>query len=137
MRNTLRISDAAAIALHAADYLYAPEKGPKPAAEIAGAIGVSYDHLSKVLQRLTRAGLVLPARGPKGGFSLSRAGKSGRIRDFIAAVDALPEPETCLLNRRVCGRKGCLFGNFLAETNRRFEAVMNRKIANARGNGRG
>ena len=131
MHGTINISDAAVIALHAAGYLGAGGTAPKPAMEIASALGVSYNHLSKVLQRLTRAGLVKPARGPKGGFALSQAGRAGRLRDFVYAIDGPLEPRDCLLKRRVCGKGGCLFGGFLAETNRRFEAVLEMKAAGA------
>jgi Rrf2 family protein len=128
MQSTLKISDAAAIALHAADCLAAAGKPLTPARDIAKALDVPYNHLSKVLQRLTKAGLVLTARGPKGGFALSPAGKAATIGDFIAVMDGRPAPKACLLKHRVCGRRACIFGDFLAETGRRFEAMLNRKI---------
>lgn len=129
MRNILRISDAAAIALHTAGYLAARETPLNPAADIAKALGVSYHHLSKVLQQLTKAGLVLPVRGPKGGFALSPAGKRAKVRDILSAIDGPPAPATCLLKHRVCGSRGCLFGNLFAETNRRFEAALDTRIS--------
>ena len=129
MHGAVRISDAATIAIHAGYYLAAQDGTLKQAAEIAADLGVSRDHLSKVLQRLTKAGLVLPVRGPKGGFALTPAGRGGRLRDFVSAVDGLPAPGTCLLKKRICGGKGCLFGDFLAETHRRFEAALDKKIS--------
>ncbi len=129
MRSIIRISDGAAIALHAADYLAGRALPLSSAADIAKELGVSYNHLSKVLQRLTRAGLLTPARGPKGGFALSGAGKKARVRDFVAAIDGAPAIGVCLLKNKVCGRRACLFGGFLAETNKRFEAVMDGRIS--------
>ena len=38
--------------------------------EIAATLQRSENHLSKVLQRLTRAGFILSIRGPQGGFRL-------------------------------------------------------------------
>ncbi|MEI7527929.1 MAG: Rrf2 family transcriptional regulator [Elusimicrobiota bacterium] len=128
MQNILRISDAAAIALHTAGYLAGQEKPLSPAMDIAKALGVSYNHLSKVLQQLTKAGLVRPARGPKGGFALSAAGREGRVRDFITVFDGPPALTPCLLRHKVCGSRGCVFGDLLAETNRRFEAALNARI---------
>jgi Rrf2 family protein len=129
MQSIIRISDAAAIALHTADYL-AGQPGPlSPAGDIARALDVSYNHLSKVLQALTKAGLVLPARGPKGGFALSAAGKKARVRDFISAIDGPPAMRGCLLKHKVCKHRACMLGNFLAETNKRFEAVLNGRIS--------
>ncbi|MDO8802894.1 MAG: Rrf2 family transcriptional regulator [Elusimicrobiota bacterium] len=129
MQSILRISDAAAIALHTADYLASQEKPLSQAMEITKALDISYNHLSKVLQQLTKAGLMLTARGPKGGFTLSPAGKKAKVRDFIAAIDGLPAMKTCLLKHKVCGHRDCMFGNFLSDTNKRFEAVLNVKIS--------
>ena len=128
MKSTiLNISEAAAIALHAADHL-AQAPGLCASTAMAKALGVSYNHLSKVLQRLTRAGLVVPARGPKGGFSLSPAGRKASVRDILKAIDGIPEPRACLMKAKVCRHRGCVFGRFLEETNRRFEAVLDGKI---------
>ncbi len=129
MKSILNISDGAVIALHAADCL-AGQAGPlMSTADMAKALGVSANHLSKVLQQLTRSGLLIPERGPKGGFALSPAGKKARVRDFIAAIDGPPAVKTCLLKGKVCKHRGCLLGNLLAETNRRFEAALNGKIS--------
>lgn len=128
MNSILNISEGAAIALHAADYL-AGREGLSSAAAITQALGVSYNHLSKVLQQLTKAGLITPVRGPKGGFELSAAGKRARVRDFIGAIDGPPSGHVCLMKTKVCRGRGCILGGFLAETNARFEAVLNKKIS--------
>jgi Rrf2 family protein len=116
------------MALHAADYM-AGREGLSSAQEIARGLGVSYNHLTKVLQRLTRAGLVSPARGPRGGFALSPSGRAARAGDYVKAVDGPLKPHGCLMKSKVCRKRECMFGGFLAETNKRFEAVMSRKIS--------
>ncbi|KAF0126188.1 MAG: BadM/Rrf2 family transcriptional regulator [Elusimicrobia bacterium] len=128
MHGLPRISEAAAIALHAADYM-ASREGLSSSQEIARGLGVSYNHLAKVLQRLTRAGLVSPARGPKGGFTLSPSGRAARAGDYVEAVDGPMKLAGCLMKAKVCRRRECMFGGFLAGTNRRFEAVMKKKIS--------
>jgi Rrf2 family nitric oxide-sensitive transcriptional repressor len=128
MHSILKISEGAAIALHAADYLYC-RQGLSSAANIAEDLGVSYNHLSKVLQQLTRAGLIAPVRGPKGGFELSAAGKKARVKDFIEAIDGPPATHACLMKAKVCLGRGCMLGRFLEETNARFDAVLNEKIS--------
>lgn len=132
MQSILRISDAAAIALHAADHLARQEKPLSSAMDIAKALKVSYNHLSKVLQQLTKAGLLLPARGPRGGFALSAAGKKARVRDIISAIDGPPVTTECLLKHKVCGSGSCVFGDFLRDANKRFERVLNSKILEIR-----
>ena len=128
MHNILNVSEGATIALHTADYLSGRD-GLSSAADIAKALGVSYNHLSKVLQQLTKAGLIAPVRGPKGGFELSAAGKRARVKDFINAIDAAFSAQACLMKTKVCRGRGCILGRFLEETNERFEAVMNAKIS--------
>ena len=132
MQSILKISDAAAIALHAADYMAGQKNPLSPAMEMTKALNVSYNHLSKVLQNLTKAGLVLAERGPKGGFALSRTGKKARVRDFITAIDGAPSTRACMLKHKVCLHRDCVLGNFLSETNERFKAVLDRKISEFR-----
>ncbi len=133
MQSVLRISDAAVIALHTADYLAGRGGTISPAMEITKALKVSYNHLSKVLQQLTRAGLVTPARGPKGGFALSAAGKKAKVRDFLSAIDGPVTMNLCLLKHKVCKHKDCMLGGFLSETNRRFEKFLNAGVLDISG----
>lgn len=128
MQTILKISEAAAIALHAADYL-AQRPGLSSAQEMAQALGVSYNHLSKVLQQLTRDRLVSPVRGPKGGFALSPSGRKARVRDYVTAIDGPPQLHSCLMKAKVCRHRTCLFGKFLHEVNKKFEQVLNGKIS--------
>jgi Rrf2 family transcriptional regulator, nitric oxide-sensitive transcriptional repressor len=128
MQNIIRISEAAAIALHAADLL-ARSAGLRQARDLAAELGVPYNHLAKVLQQLHRAGLVTPERGPRGGFSLSAKGRKARIKDFLRAIDGPFKPHACLMKAKVCRHSACLLGDFLRESNRRFEAVLEQKIS--------
>lgn len=128
MQTILKISEAAAIALHAADYM-AQRPGLCSAQDIAGDLGVSYNHLSKVLQTLTKARLVAPVRGPKGGFTLSPSGRKAAVRDFMTAIDGPVQLHDCLMGAKVCRHSDCMFGRFLADTNKRFEAVLRGKIS--------
>jgi Rrf2 family protein len=128
MQTILNISEAAAISLHAADYL-AGRGRLCSAHEMAGALKVSYNHLSKVLQALTRAGLVSPVRGPRGGFELSPSGRGASLKDFMTAIDGPIRPQACLMGHKVCRHRDCLFGGFLKETNRRFDKVLGGKIS--------
>ncbi len=132
MHSLLKLSEGAAISLHAADYM-AQRGGLCSAVTMAKDLGVSYNHLSKVLQQLDRAGLVAAERGPKGGFALSAAGKKASVGDFLSAIDGKIGLDTCLMGDRPCHKKECMLGHFLKETNRRFEAVLAMKVSKLAG----
>ena len=129
MRTILNISEAAVIGLHAVDLMGREPEKLHSAAGIAGNLGVSYNHLSKILQRLTKAGFVTPLRGPRGGFTL--AGKTGgsTLKDIFEAIEGPLVFSDCLMGIRVCGRKNCGVSRLLADTNRRFEKMLAQKVS--------
>jgi len=78
--------------------------------EMASALNASHAHLSKVLQRLTRGGLLRSTRGPRGGFVLADGALDARLLDVYESIDG-PLPEhTCLFGSPVCRGSGCVMG---------------------------
>ncbi|BAJ32874.1 MULTISPECIES: Rrf2 family transcriptional regulator [Kitasatospora] len=67
----------------------APE--PVPSARLAAMFELSPTYLNKVLQRLTRAGLLTSVSGPRGGVRLARAPERITVMDVVAAVEG-PDP---------------------------------------------
>jgi len=129
MANIIKISEAAVIALHAVDFLAKSDGQPCSARSMTTGLGVSYNHLVKVLQRLTRAGLLLPGRGPKGGFLLSKKARAGKLRDVFEAIDGKISLSNCLMKARLCKKNCCLLGNLISDTNLKFRAAMDADIA--------
>jgi Rrf2 family protein len=72
--------------------------------DLAGAAEVSPAFLSKVLQRLVRAGLVASRRGKRGGFELLERGRQASLMEILGALDGVPELNVCLLDGG-CHRK--------------------------------
>jgi Rrf2 family protein len=66
--------------------------------ELARAAEVSPAFLSKVLQRLVRAGLVASQRGKKGGFTLLERGREASLLEILQALDGVPALNLCLLS---------------------------------------
>lgn len=66
--------------------------------DLAESVEVSPAFLSKVLQRLVRAGLVASRRGKRGGFELVERGREASLMDILAALDGVPSLNVCLLN---------------------------------------
>jgi Rrf2 family protein len=65
-------------------------------ADLATGVDVSPAFLSKVLQRLVRAGLIRSRRGRRGGFELSRDVASVSLLDVLHALDSVPTLNACL-----------------------------------------
>ena len=60
--------------------------------------------LSKVLQALTKGGLLVSQRGQTGGFELSSRGRLSSMRDVIEAVDGPIHLNVCLTAGKTCSR---------------------------------
>ena len=112
MNPWLNISDAAALALHAMGFLALKKDTPVSNGEIAENFGVSENHLSKVLQRLGKAGLVRSSRGPRGGYLLNRPAEEINLLIIWEAIEGSMGGFHCLLKKTVC-RKGCIMGDLL------------------------
>ncbi len=114
----LRISDAANLAMHAMSVLAASNgNGQSSVTKLAQRLGVSEHHLAKVMQRLSKVGLVKSRRGPKGGFSLGKPADEIVLMDVFEAIEG-PVPErTCLLDKKVCDGKHCLLGDLVQSVN--------------------
>ncbi|MFQ5694604.1 MAG: RrF2 family transcriptional regulator [Terriglobia bacterium] len=70
--------------------------------KLADELGVAATYLTKVVQNLTRAGLVRTVRGPGGGVRLARPAQEISAWDILAAVEPLDEFAHCLLGTREC-----------------------------------
>jgi Rrf2 family protein len=116
MESILRISEAASIGLHAAALLAASER-PLSVAAIARRLGCSSAHLSKVLQTLSKRGLVQAKRGPSGGYTLSQPAAAVRLLAIYEAIEGPLPTSTCLLQETACDGR-CLLGGLVAELNR-------------------
>jgi len=103
-------------------------------ARIAEALGVSENHLSKVLQRLARAGLVRSNRGPSGGYLLEKDASDLTLLDIYEAIDG-PVPEHgCLLDPGQCIGKSCIMGGMLTKLNAQIKDYLaGSKLSDLRG----
>jgi Rrf2 family protein len=72
---------------------------------LAQATGAPASFLSKVLQHLTRAGLIASRRGQLGGFAILRRGRLASIRGVVEAIDGPICLNVCLQHGKSCSRK--------------------------------
>ncbi len=115
----LRISEAGSLAVHTAA-LMASQHQRICVHDIATRIHASEAHLSKVLQRLHKAGIVRSARGRGGGFSLARPPSRIALLDVYEAIDGKFGRSHCLMGRSRCAARRCILGGVLAEVDQRL-----------------
>ena len=101
------LSDAAEYALRAVVWLaQQPDKAQKMR-EIADGTHAAPGYLVKVLQLLTRAGIVSAQRGSNGGFTLERDPAELSVLDVVNAIDPIERIHTCPLGLDAHGRTLC------------------------------
>ena len=74
-------------------------------AELAVAAECPEQFLSKVLQSLTRAGLVLSHRGNTGGFELPNIHRGASLLEVVEAIEGPIRLNVCLNSERCCPRQ--------------------------------
>lgn len=72
--------------------------------EISEVQEVPKSYLSKIMQHLTRSGLVKSRRGARGGFMLARPAGSITLREAIEAVEGPIFLNVCLIKKGECHR---------------------------------
>jgi Rrf2 family protein len=92
--------------------------------KIASMLKVSEAHLSKVLQRLHKAGYVDSIRGPKGGFRLRNGNGKVTLDDVMTAIDGPISDVTCLFDTPVCDGTNCIFGDLLEDVNHQINSYL-------------
>ncbi|MBI4461526.1 MAG: Rrf2 family transcriptional regulator [Acidobacteria bacterium] len=79
-----------------------PDGTSRRVREIAAELGVPATYLAKVLQCLTRAGLLRAVRGPGGGVRLARSAREICLWDVLSALEPVSEFERCFLGLGQC-----------------------------------
>lgn len=85
-------------ALRAVVHLAHESPAGRTTAQIAEATRVPKDYLSKILQGLSKKGIVTTQRGVGGGISLTKKPSELTILDVVNAVEPIERIETCPLN---------------------------------------
>ncbi len=110
MSGFLKFSDAASLGLHAAAFLARENVSGASVRQMARALGASQAHLSKVLQRLTKAGVVGSLRGPSGGYELARPARGISLKRVYEAIEGPLDASVCPFNIPACRGSKCVLG---------------------------
>src|SRR4051812_14692771 len=101
------ISQTAEYALRAIVYLADNHTVAHTAETIADGTKVPVGYLAKIMQGLSKAGLVNSQRGLHGGFTLVKAPKDLTVYDVVQAVDPIVRITTCPLGLEGHGSNLC------------------------------
>lgn len=127
MSGIVKFTEASTIALHAMAVLASESDAAFSVRELSGRLPVSANHLAKVLQRLTHAGLVEASRGPSGGFRLRRAPTEVTLLEIHEAVEGRLDVVGCLFTPARCDGT-CILG----DTVHRANALVYERLATTR-----
>lgn len=78
------------------------DRGPVKASELATALSIPQNYLSKILHQLARDGLLVSLRGRAGGFRLARAPEHITLAEMVRGFDSVGEGRRCLLGKSEC-----------------------------------
>lgn len=94
---------------------------------IAEQLNISFHFLTKVLQQVTQAGLMISYRGPKGGVALARPTAHITLYDIICAIDGSEMFTECMLGLPGCGhQEPCPAHEHWVEVRTRFTSLAKR-----------
>jgi Rrf2 family protein len=125
MDSILKISDAANLAIHAMAHIArSKDNANQSSSEIATRYGFSESHLSKVMQRLVKVGLLTSRRGPGGGFILTRPAKTISLIEILETMDGPMSDNKCMTGHAKCVDRGCALGALLTHVNHHVRMFM-------------
>lgn len=124
MAEIVKFSDAVNLGFHAMIYLSQYQDHEVPLHDIAVALRVSEAHLSKVLQRLRKVGLVQASRGPAGGYRLALKPSEIPFARIFEAIEGPITPQYCLFGTPVCTNSFCNMGSFIGHINAEVKSFL-------------
>ena len=130
MSTMLKISEAASLALHSMVALAADPDESIANRELASRLHASEAHLSKVLQRLAKSGLVRSIRGPNGGFMLGKPPDEISLLDVYESIDGRLVPSGCLFNAPIWDGGNCILGGLLEVVDKQTREYLARTKLN-------
>lgn len=130
MPGLMNIPEGLSIALHTCLWIADGDQSFRPSPKIAENLGFSYNHFTKVVQRLVHAGLLETERGPRGGIRLARPPRQiTLLKIYEAAGGSRLRPHRCLLDPKICAGRACAIGRIIeTENNRLYKALKQTRL---------
>ncbi len=127
MSGVVKFTEASSLALHAMAILAGRRERRVQIRAIGERLSVSTNHLAKVMQRLSKVGLIESVRGRGGGFLLCRDPAEITMLEVYEAIEGPLEICHCLFSPpKCCG--DCILGDTLATAN----SLVREKLSHTR-----
>lgn len=120
----MKYSNATNYALHTMVHVMRQSEGePIGVQELAEKQKLSPTYLSKILTKLTKAGLIESTPGAKGGYKVSRSKKEISFLDVIKAIEGDTNLFDCSLHH-----EGCLIESVMRQAEGNMKAELESKL---------
>lgn len=127
MAKAVSFSEATYIALHVMALIALESETPLPIRKIAARLGVSEAHLAKVVQRLSKSGLLKTTRGPGGGVRLAKEPHEITYLEIVEAIEGPFDVTECVFGYKKCVYGKCIFGDYLNKLSKDMREWLNSK----------
>lgn len=111
----VNISEAALLGMYSLTVLYKNRDNPLRVKEISSILGASENHVSKIMQRLQKAGWVNAIRGPKGGYTINGNLSNITMLDVYELFDGKLVIKNCPMGRKKCPFTKCIFNPVISK----------------------
>ncbi len=93
--------------------------------DVAGTLDIPFHFLTKILQKLTEAGLLVSTKGTNGGVRLSRSPDAIILNEIILAIDSEYSTHECVLGFPTCDDKNpCALHSIWQEPKESLERIV-------------
>ena len=128
MSSIVKFSEAASIAVHGVILIAKSDKFLN-VTKIADVIGASKHHVAKIMQRLTKDGLIKSMRGPTGGFILTKKPEEISFLHLYESVEGKVTIDECPFNRQeICTFEKCILNNITPKMTKDFIRYMEKQF---------
>ena len=133
---SLIFSNQCEYALRAVIYLALHEEGERTSIrDLSKKLDIPYHFLAKILQDLSRKGLLDSIKGPGGGFSLGKPAREITLFQIVEAIDGAGITQKCVMGFAECsGKHPCAVHDSWAVIRDRITSMLvNKNIAQLAG----
>ncbi len=114
-KRLINISEFLSIGIHSLVFMARFYPQPVNVKQLSEHLNFSHAHLSKVLQRLHKSGLLKAIRGPKGGYTLAKKPSEITLIQIFETLEG-PLPENfCLYSKPLCKGENCILGDLIKQ----------------------